>query len=54
MSTDHVELQREKLTPLKDPNFRIKLSMLTICFLLFNFARNYGLQYVLGRLVLHF
>ena len=54
MSTDHVELQREKLTPLKEPNFRIELSMLTICFLLFNFARNYGLQYVLGRLVLHF
>ena len=50
MSTNHAESLREKLTirfiastaPLKEPNFRIKLWMLTICFPRFGFGSNSG------------
>ena len=49
MSTNHAEFQRGKLTirfissttPLKEPNFRIKLWMLTVCFPLFGFGSNW-------------
>ena len=49
MSTNHAEFQRGKLTirfissttPLKEPNFRIKLWMLTVCFPRFGFGSNW-------------
>ena len=52
MSTNRAEFQREKLTirfiasttSLKEPNYCIKLWMLTICFPLFGFGSNSGLK----------